>query len=243
VLKGGVLLSAYDIRRPTRDVDLAARRIANDPENVRKLVATVLTEARDDGWVYERPSAEVIRDDDAYSGVRITVPCALDSAQVTFHVDVSVGDVVWPDAVSVAVPRLLGGEIVVRGYPLSMIVAEKLVTAVQRGVANTRWRDYADVYLLSGRHAVAGAEASESVRRVAEHRSTKPSPLALVLAGYGASAQNKWAAWVRKQELTDRLPLVFEEVLAAVQNFADPLLIAGEPVGRWDPGRRAWDVR
>ena len=30
VLKGGVLLSAYDARRATRDIDFAARALAND---------------------------------------------------------------------------------------------------------------------------------------------------------------------------------------------------------------------
>jgi len=30
VLKGGVLLAALDARRPTRDIDFAARRLAND---------------------------------------------------------------------------------------------------------------------------------------------------------------------------------------------------------------------
>ena len=30
VLNGGVLLAALDARRPTRDIDFAARRLAND---------------------------------------------------------------------------------------------------------------------------------------------------------------------------------------------------------------------
>jgi hypothetical protein len=30
ILKGGVLLAALDARRPTRDIDFAARRLAND---------------------------------------------------------------------------------------------------------------------------------------------------------------------------------------------------------------------
>jgi hypothetical protein len=34
VLKGGVLLAAYAVRRPTRDVDVAARAHANDPHEV-----------------------------------------------------------------------------------------------------------------------------------------------------------------------------------------------------------------
>lgn len=240
VLKGGVLLSAYDVRRPTRDVDLSARRTANDPEKIRQLVAAVLTERRDDGWMYGALSAEVIREQDTYGGVRVTVPCTLDSARLSFHVDINVGDVVWPGAVTVAVPRLLGGEISVQGYPLSMIFAEKLVTAVQRGTANTRWRDFADVYLLSGKHGVDGDEVREAIRRVAVHRSAQLSPLSVVLNGYEAIAQNRWAAWVRKLELVDRLPLSFKEVFDAVRRLADPLLGDGELPDRWDPHQRAW---
>jgi TPP-dependent indolepyruvate ferredoxin oxidoreductase alpha subunit len=83
---------------------------------------------------------------------------------------------------------------------------------VQRGIANTRWRDYADVYLLSGRHRVDGDEVRESVRRVATYRSAPLSELSVVLAGYSNIAQSKWAAWVRKQDLSERLPFTFEEV-------------------------------
>jgi hypothetical protein len=40
-----------------------------------------------------------------------------------------------------------------------MVHAEKLVTAIDRGTTNTRWRDFADEYLLSGRHIADAAEA------------------------------------------------------------------------------------
>jgi hypothetical protein len=58
-------------------------------------------------------------------------------------VDVNFGDPIWPEPELVVMPRLLGGELVLRGYPLVMIYAEKLVTSLQRGAANTRWRDFA----------------------------------------------------------------------------------------------------
>jgi hypothetical protein len=41
VLKGGVLLAAYALRRPTADVDLAARNQSNGTEEVRRLVADI----------------------------------------------------------------------------------------------------------------------------------------------------------------------------------------------------------
>ena len=46
----------------------------------------------------------------------------------------------------VVLPKLLGGEIRLLGYPMTMVLAEKAVTALQRATANTRWRDFGDIY-------------------------------------------------------------------------------------------------
>jgi hypothetical protein len=121
-----------------------------------------------------------------------------------------------------------------------MILAEKLVTAVQRGTANTRWRDFADVYLMTGKHAIGAREVRESIRRVALHRHASLAPLSKVWAGLAELAQSKWAAWVRKQNLLDRLPVLFETVIAANQIFADPLMSRSALDERWDPEARRW---
>lgn len=97
VLKGGVLLAAFDARRPTRDVDLQAQALPNDTatllELVRQIAATPLPD-NDDGLLFdtEHASAEVIRDEDEYSGVRVSLNARLSQAKVAFHVDVNVGD-------------------------------------------------------------------------------------------------------------------------------------------------------
>jgi len=44
----------------------------------------------------------------------------------------------------------------VRGYPLEMVLAEKVPTAIARGTANTRWRDFVDLYSPANRHRVSG---------------------------------------------------------------------------------------
>jgi hypothetical protein len=71
-----------------------------------------------------------------------------------------------------------------RGDPLPMVHAEKLVTAVQRGVADTRWRDFADVYVLARRYDVSGNDLLTAVRRVAQHRDVGLVPLEEVLDGH-----------------------------------------------------------
>ena len=242
VLKGGVLLAAFGTRRPTRDVDLQAQDLANDVNTVLALVQEIASTKRDDGLIYniETATAETIRDEDAYSGVRVSMTCQLATALLTFHVDINVGDPIWPAPGIVEIPRLLGGSISVLGYPLAMVLAEKIVTAIQRGTANTRWRDGADIYLLIGRHEIDGTQLRRSLAAVATHRGSSLTPLSDVLAGYVEPAQIRWAAWVRKQRLGDRLPIDLGDLLAVVIAFADPALVDEVDGLTWIPTERAW---
>lgn len=242
VLKGGLLLTAYDIRRPTRDVDLQGRRLTNDNETVLRLIKDVAAIDLPDGLVFSgnAATAETIRDGDEYSGVRVTLHCSLATARVVFHVDVNVGDPIWPGPQRVTLPRLLGGQVVLSGYPLPMVLAEKIVTAIQRGTANTRWRDFADIYLLSGRHSVAGNNLRQALVEVSRFRKAELAPLGRVLDGFDSLAQSRWAIWRRKLKVDDRLPANFAEVLTADGLFADPAinnLVGGKA---WDKEARVW---
>lgn len=156
VLKGGVLLAAYDTRRPTRDIDLRGRNVDGEPEAVRVLIAEIASADLGDGVVFDTASTrvEIIRDEDEYQGVRVVMGATLATARMVFHVDVNVGDPVVPPERSVELPRLLGGMLRIAGYPLAMVHAEKILTAVERGTANTRWRDFADIATLAVHHDI-----------------------------------------------------------------------------------------
>jgi hypothetical protein len=96
--------------------------------------------------------------------------------------------------------------------------------AFTRGTVNTRWRDFADIYLLTRRHPVDGTDLCRSVREVARHRRVELRPLAEVLLGYGDIGQQRWAAWRAKQQLSDRLPEQFHDVVTSTTGFADPAI-------------------
>lgn len=242
ILKGGVLLAAYETRRATRDVDLQATDLNNDANVVLALICDIAASDKDDGLFYDTSTAtaEVIRDEDEYSGIRVSLTCHLSRARIPFHVDVNVGDPIWPTPRPVEVPRLLGGSITVRGYPLSMVFAEKIVTAVRRGTVNTRWRDYADIALLSATRDVNGDELATSIAVVAAHRQATLIPLDEALAGYVEIAQVKWHSWVRKQRLTDRLPEDFGTVLDDVLTFAGPAVNRAITGRTWVHALRRW---
>ena len=98
VLKGGVLLAVYDTRRPTRDIDLPATNLAGDSDTVLELVRDITAVHKDDGLVFDAGSAtaEVIRDEEEYSGVRVRLIGHLSRARIALHVDVNVGDPIVP---------------------------------------------------------------------------------------------------------------------------------------------------
>jgi len=242
VLKGGVLLAAFDTRRATRDIDLQADALSNDARAVQKVIYEIAEVPVDDGLIFttSRSKAEVIRDHDEYSGVRVSIPCQLETADVSFHVDVSVGDAIWPTPELIDLPRILGGEVRVRGYSIEMVIAEKVVTAIQRGTASTRWRDFCDIYLLSQSHTMSETTLRGALQRVSEGRGTAMAPFSEVVAGYEVIAQIRWSAWVRKQGLAERLPNDFGEVLSWIARFTDPILSAGDLGRQWDGSCAAW---
>jgi hypothetical protein len=135
VLKGGVLLAAYDARRATRDIDFAAQEVSNDVENILAIVTAVMEVELTDGLSYNTDtlSAQIIREDDDYSGVRVTATATLATAELHFHLDINVGDPIWPEPTIVSLPRLLDSDpIRIIGYQVTMILAEKIVTVIQR---------------------------------------------------------------------------------------------------------------
>lgn len=244
VLKGGVLLAAFETRRPTKDVDLVGLNLANSTGAVLTAIRTALKmpPTEDDGIEFfpETATADVIRDEDQYSGVRVHVDARLLSAKLPFHVDVNVGDPIWPAPTTVSIPRLRGGTpIRLSGYPMHMIHAEKIVTAVQRGTANTRWRDFGDIWTLSHRHPVAGSDLQRAIREVAQGRGAVLAPLTEILDGYAELAQTRWAAW-RRRNVLDHLPEQFIDVLAGVLRFADPPLRDQVSSLSWAPVKRIW---
>lgn len=243
VLKGGVLLAAFGTRRPTRDIDLYADQLPSEVDAMREVVRSIAAIPLDDGLELDpdSASAESIRDENEYAGVRVTLTGTLSVARLTFHIDINVGDPVWPDPRPIELPRILGGTIEITGYPLTMVLAEKIVTMMQRGTANTRWRDFVDVYTLTRQHSLNGDELHESMTTVANHRKAELVPLEETLVGFPLLAQPKWAAWRRRQRLEHRLPENFADVLAAVSVFADPAITDQTGNKSWRPAALTWD--
>ena len=242
VLKGGVLMAAFAHRRPTRDIDLAALGISNDIADVENRVRSILGEARDDGITFDRGSAagEVIRDDADYPGVRVKIAALLASAQVALHVDVNFGDPIWPGPAEAEIPLLLGGTLHIRGYPDHMVLAEKIVTAIDRGEQNSRWRDFVDIAAITATRRISYVVLHRAIEEVAHYRQVRIEPLTPLLQRMPGLAQRRWAIWRGRQHLEASTPERFSDLLEVCVAFADGVLDGTVQGGRWEPGVGAW---
>lgn len=226
VLKGGLLLAAFDLRRPTRDVDLLALRIGNDAPVIEHLVATIAALELDDGLVFgaDTVRSEAIREDDLYPGVRVRLDAVLATARLVLYVDVNVGDPIVPAPARTALPTLLGDRAIeLLAYPRAMVIAEKLATAMQRATANTRWRDFADLHLLLHTGADVG-DVPNALRVVAKHRGVPLVPLSDALRGFVPIAEGRWRAWWREQDFKGGVPADLAEVLDRLLPVADAII-------------------
>jgi hypothetical protein len=238
VLKGGMLLAVLDVRRPTRDADLLARGIDNDLDAIKAVIEEIAAISMTDGVVFD-PAAmtiEPIREEADYPGVRVKLPAGLAGAQLWLTVDLSFGDPIVPQRIDY--PTLLDGDdFTLLGYPLESVIAEKAITMLSLGDANTRDRDYADVYLLSRVHSIEATTMRSALRTVAEHRGVEFRQLGPVLETLRESRQRSWTAFRGRAGL-GLLPEHFSDVVDVVVAFVDRLAVDG--VVRWSPAEERW---
>lgn len=243
VLKGGLLLMVLGARRPTRDADVLAQGVGGGEDNLLTVVQEISGIHDEDGVTFDPSAARaaVIREHAAYPGLRISVPATLGTARLQLRLDINFGDPVGPQEIEY--PTLLAKEpIDLLGYPVEAVIAEKVETMISRGDANTRERDYADVLALSRVHPVQAHKLRQALEQTAAHRGTQPMPLAQTLDTLPTARQRDWKAFLDRSRLTT-MPESFEEAVAEVANFVDPVLRNDPDLIRWNPSTGEWEGR
>ena len=230
LLKGALLFLLWHElpHRPTRDADLLGFG-ADDADSVVAVFRDVCAVACDDGMRFDTGAirGSVIRKQAGYGGVRVEIPATLDGAKLALQVDVGFGDVVTPQAQMVSYPVLLDDQPApqLRAYPKYTVCAEKLQALCLLAMANTRLKDYFDLWLLLGEGSLDDALLAQAIAATFARRGTAlpPAwPIGLTDAfAADAAKQRQWQAFLRKNRLdAPALTEVVGELRAAL---AQPL--------------------
>lgn len=205
VLKGAMLLVAVldDPFRPTRDLDLLGFGDST-PDGIVAVFQEICAIEQGDAVTFDVVGITVdrIRDETAYGGLRIKTFADVDGACVRVIVDIGFGDAVEPGPVTIELPVLLDQPAArLLAYPYEVVIAEKFQAMVALGLANTRLKDFYDVWFLSkaqeiDRARLARAIAATFARRETEIPAERPDALTSAFAA-DPTKQSQWAVFVR----------------------------------------------
>ncbi len=227
VLKGAMLMAIWmgHSHRPTRDLDLLGFGESSE-EALRRIFEEICrVEVERDGLAFDLSSIaiEEIRGDQEYSGRRVKLIANLGSARIRVQIDVGFGDVVTPKAKPVEYPVLLDFRAPrVRAYPKETLIAEKLQAMVALGMANSRMKDYYDIYVLSQTFSFDGLDLVSAITATFKRRDTPiPIDIPFGLSDEFATNRDKVSQW---KGFTNRsglggLDVDFAQIVGALRNF------------------------
>lgn len=210
VLKGAMLFQLWSGQphRPTRDLDLLGRGDPA-PDRFQEILRDICRqEVEDDGLNFQADSvhAERMKEGEEYQGLRLKLMAILESARIPIQIDIGFGDAIYPGPDEIRYPTLLDMPApMLKAYPRETVVAEKFQAMVMLGIANSRMKDFYDVWTLARQFKFSGPVLSEAIRATFERRKTdlpEQPPLALT-AEFTDDSQKltQWRAFVRKGKL------------------------------------------
>ena len=200
VLKGAMLLSEWldDPGRATRDLDQLGFGSPSDTA-LRAAFAEIMAIVADDGLAFDVGSIEIspIRKEAGYGGLRLRTTAELARARIPVVVDVGFGDAVEPGLEPISLPSLLDMPAAqLRGYAPETVIAEKFQAMVSLGLANSRMKDFYDIWLLLREREFETARLVRALVATFARRETPfpiDAPLALTSAFFDdSSKQRQW---------------------------------------------------
>ena len=211
LLKGALLFDLwYDVPlRPTRDIDLLGFGIAEIPHLMSVFEDLCAIEV-EDGINFDRATikAEEIRKDANYSGTRVILVGSIGGAKCSVQVDVGYGDAVTPAPEMATYPVMLEDMPApeLRVYPQYTVIAEKFEAIISLGMANSRMKDYFDLWVLLRNAELDQAVLAKAVQATLTRRGTVvPAGTPIGLSDQFATDKSRkalWDAFVVRNKLT-----------------------------------------
>jgi predicted nucleotidyltransferase component of viral defense system len=205
-LKGAMLMRHWldDPYRPTRDLDLLGFG-DSDPKLTLNLFREICAIEADDAVVFDIDglAVDTVRDESGYSGLRLKTYATVDGARVRVVIDIGYGDATEPGLIDIEFPVLLDQPAPnVRAYSYETVIAEKFQAMVALGLANTRLKDFYDIWILTQAYEfnddrLAQAIAATFARRKTVIPTELPDGLTPAFARDPAK-QQQWAAFVQE---------------------------------------------
>jgi predicted nucleotidyltransferase component of viral defense system len=249
-LKGGIFLYALfdgEYARATMDIDLLAQRIPNDAEEMKKVFNDIFSIECDDALRFDLNTLEVINITEFkdYHGVNVSIMGYLDRTKVPVSIDIGFGDIIYPERMKMEFPVLLDMEIPkVYAYSIYSVIAEKFEASVSLGLANGRYKDFYDIYVLADRYDLDGAELKNAIVETFTHRDTGFDDIVAFKDDFteDATRQGRWRSFIKKKKALVKVE--FAETMELIKKLLSPIVNAIQNDKSfemvWDNREKCW---
>lgn len=230
VLKGGTLLAKYlPLGRETKDLDFFIQQLSNTEKSLEKVFQAVCSIDVEDSFVFEMVKIDVLEHVHmAYTGAQISFLAKFGATKTTIRMDLGFGDIVeaidYPmNLMASTKGPLFESKISLRCYPKEFIFAEKLETLVFRREANTRMKDFHDLYSLISLGNLNEAYTEKAVQLVFNHRKTSLENLPIIFDENAMiQLQEAWGLYHRRLKTTKNsiiLPVSIEDLIESINQW------------------------
>jgi predicted nucleotidyltransferase component of viral defense system len=234
VLKGALLLSLWTgrLQRPTRDLDLLSYGDGSQEALTQLFRDICVVDVQADGLTFHPDTVRVteIREDQEYGGQRVQLIASLGNARINLQVDIGFGDAITPAPNEIQYPSLLGlPSPRLRAYSKETVIAEKLEAMVTLGMANSRMKDFYDVWMMSRELQFDGQTLARALqatfrRRRSELPHIAPTAFTEEFAG-NPDKGTQWNAFLSRNRL-DVGGMGLMQVIQEIRRFLMPPVIA-----------------
>jgi hypothetical protein len=202
----------------------------SSPEALTAAIKVICSIEAQDGVIFDTSRIEClpIAATDGYGGQRLKVKAQVGNARVTMTIDIGFGDSIEPGPEELTLPVLLEMPApVLRGYAKETVIAEKFEAIVSLGLANTRLKDFYDIWLLIQLFDFYPQILGKAIRATFERRGTElPIGVPDGLTEAFANDPSRIAQWKRFLSDIGAGQPELDQALAELRAFLMPVVAA-----------------
>ncbi len=229
-LKGGVLLYLFNEfkSRPTMDIDFLATNTKNETQNLKVIFSEICKIPFENDAVlfdyHNIDAAEIIKQGN-YSGIRLNLTGKLDTIVQRIQIDIGFGDKVYPKPILVNYPVILEMEQPeINVYSIYSAIAEKFEAMIQLSEANSRMKDFYDIYTLLSNNKIDKSELERAIELTFDTRKTQITDNHSVFQDHFYTNSDRllqWKAFKKKAKIIENIE--FETVMIMLKTELEPI--------------------
>ena len=230
-LKGALMFNAWGLAntRPTRDIDLLGHT-SNQIEHAVNIFRDICKlDVERDGLEFDDDEiqGEHIKEDAEYEGIRVSLTARLGKTRLPIQIDIGFADVITPEPESIDYPTILDFPAPhLYGYPPETVVAEKFQAMTVLGMANSRMKDFHDIWTLANHFKFDGATLQRAIERTFQNRNTEmPDESHVIFSDEFVNQKTEqWISFGRK--IRGKQSVEMAQVVQLLREFLGPVVIS-----------------